>query len=85
VGKRLQGEEYSMRCTLCKLGDTTPGTVTVTLERDKTTVIIKEVPGQVCENCGEYYLDQAAAERVLGMAEDAVRRNTEVEIIRFAA
>jgi len=74
-----------MRCTLCKLGDTNPGMVTVTLERGGTTVIIKEVPGQVCENCGEYYLDQAVAERVLSMAEDAVSRNAEVEIIRFAA
>jgi len=74
-----------MRCTLCKLGETNPGMVTVTLERGGTTVIIKEVPGQVCENCGEYYLDQAVAERVLSMAEDAVSRNAEVEIIRFAA
>ncbi|MBI4964375.1 MAG: type II toxin-antitoxin system MqsA family antitoxin [Desulfomonile tiedjei] len=74
-----------MRCTLCKLGETSPGMVTVTLERGEATVIIKEVPGQVCENCGEYYLDQAVAERVLSMAEDAVSRNTEVEIIRFAA
>jgi YgiT-type zinc finger domain-containing protein len=74
-----------MRCTLCKLGETSPGTVTVTLERGRTTVIIKDVPGQVCENCGEYYLDEAVAERILSMAEDAVSRNTEVEIIRFAA
>ena len=74
-----------MTCTLCKLGETKPGLVTVTLERGSTTVIIKEVPGQVCENCGEYYLDQAVTEQVFSMAEDAVSRNTEVEIIRFAA
>jgi len=85
VGKRLQGEEDLMKCTLCKLGETSPGMVTVTLERGGTTVIIKEVPGQVCENCGEYYLEKDVAERVLSMAEDAVNRNIEVEIIHFAA
>jgi YgiT-type zinc finger domain-containing protein len=74
-----------MRCTLCKLGETNPGMVTVTLERRGTTVIIKEVPGHVCENCGEYYIEEAVAERVFSMAEEAVRRNSEVEIIHFAA
>jgi YgiT-type zinc finger domain-containing protein len=62
-----------------------PGNVTITLQRGETTVIIKEVPAQVCENCGEYYLEDTIAERVLSMAEDAVKKNVEVEILRFAA
>lgn len=74
-----------MRCILCKLGDMRPGNVTITLQRGETTVIIKEVPAQVCENCGEYYLEDTIAERVLSMAEDAVKKNVEVEILRFAA
>lgn len=72
-------------CTVCKQGEAHPGQVTVTLQRGETTVIIKGVPAQVCENCGEYYLDEAITERVLSMAEDAVRKNVEVEILRFAA
>ena len=45
-----------MTCVICKQGDTKPGKVTVTLKRDGCTVIFKDVPAQVCENCGEYYL-----------------------------
>jgi len=64
---------------------THPGTATVTLQRGETIVIVKEVPGEVCENCGEYYLDEKTTERILRMAEEAVLRKAEVEILRFAA
>ncbi len=74
-----------MKCVLCKHGDTKPGKVTVTLERGETIVIIKDVPADVCENCGEYYLNETVTEKILGMAEEAVKNNAEVEIRRFAA
>jgi YgiT-type zinc finger domain-containing protein len=74
-----------MRCVLCRHGDTEPGKVTVTLQRGETTVIIKGVPAQVCDNCEEYYLEEEITDQVLAMAEDAARRNVEVEILRFAA
>ncbi len=74
-----------MTCTLCCNGALRPGTVTVTLQRDEATVIVKNVPAQVCDNCGEYYLDQDVTRRVLQHGEEAVRNGAEVEIIRFAA
>jgi YgiT-type zinc finger domain-containing protein len=74
-----------MRCVLCKQGETNLGRVTVTLQRGDTTVIIKDVPAEVCENCGEYYLTENITEQVLSMAEEAVKKNVEVEILRFAA
>ena len=74
-----------MQCVICKQGETHPGAATVTLERDGATVIIKGVPATICDNCGEYYLDEAMAERVLSMAEHAVSRGAEVEVRRFAA
>jgi len=45
-----------MNCLICKTGTTQQGTTTVTLERDTTVIVIKDVPAQVCDNCGEYYL-----------------------------
>jgi YgiT-type zinc finger domain-containing protein len=74
-----------MRCVLCKQGDVRPGKVTVSLQRGDTTVIIKGVPAEVCENCGEYYLEENISEQVLSMAEEAAKKNAEVEILRFAA
>ncbi|MBL7000102.1 MAG: type II toxin-antitoxin system MqsA family antitoxin [Gammaproteobacteria bacterium] len=74
-----------MKCVICKTGDTLAGEVTVTLQRGETTVIIKKVPAQVCDNCGEYYLSDDISERVLNQAEKAVNINTEIEILYFAA
>jgi YgiT-type zinc finger domain-containing protein len=59
--------------------------VTVTLERDESIVILKGVPAEVCDNCGEYYLSDAVTEQVLQRAELAVNNGAEVEILRYAA
>lgn len=72
-----------MKCVMCKHGETRAGEVRVVLQRGPTTVIIKDVPGEVCENCGEYSLSEAVTGVVLAMAEEAVDRGTEVEIVRY--
>lgn len=74
-----------MTCLICKHGRTKPGEVTVTLQRGSCTVIFKGVPGDVCENCGEYYLTEQITGELLRRAEQAVQRGSEVEILQFAA
>jgi len=74
-----------MHCTICKNGETRPGTATVTLERGGSTIIIRDVPASVCGNCGEYYLSEDVTARVMEMAEEAVKRNAIIEILNYAA
>ena len=74
-----------MQCTICKNGQTHPGATTVTLQRDNTVVVIRDVPAEICENCGEYYLDASTASRVYADADETARRHVEVEIHRYAA
>ncbi len=74
-----------MKCFICRNGETAPGKTIVTLQRGDTTVVIKEVPAEVCENCGEQYYYESLTEQLLRMAEQAVKNGAEVEIIRFAA
>jgi YgiT-type zinc finger domain-containing protein len=74
-----------MKCVVCKTGEVAPGKTTVTLQRGETTVIVKDVPAQVCDNCGEYYLSAEMTEKVMALAEAAVRKGAEVEILRWAA
>ena len=38
-----------MQCIICKFGETSPGTTTVTLERGNTTLVIKSVPRMFVE------------------------------------
>jgi YgiT-type zinc finger domain-containing protein len=72
-----------MKCVICKNGTTQKGKATVTLERDQSIIAIKEVPAQVCQNCGEYYLDSEMAEEVLKRAEEACEKGVEIEVIRM--
>lgn len=74
-----------MKCVICRNGETRPGETTVSLQRGETTVILKHVPADICENCGEYYLASDTAGLVLEKAEVAVKSGAEIEILKFAA
>ena len=74
-----------MKCVSCKTGELSPGLATVTLQRGGTTVVIKGVPADICDTCGEYYLSDEISGRVMAQAEEAVKHNVEIEIVPFAA
>ncbi len=74
-----------MKCVFCKQGETLPGSVFISLRRESTLVVIKDVPANVCDNCQEYYLAEEVTAQVLAKAEEAVRRGAEIEVIGFAA
>jgi len=74
-----------MKCVICKHGHALHGKTTVVLTKDKLSVIIREVPADICENCGEYYLDDETTKKVLQIANQALETNVELEICDFAA
>ena len=74
-----------MKCVICKQGNTTPGKTTVTLERDETVIVFRGVPAEVCDNCGEAYLDEAVTESLLQAAAEAAISGVEVNIRQFTA
>ncbi len=74
-----------MRCPICRQGETRPGTVTLVLERDALTMVVRHVPALVCENCGEEYVDETAAAAALEQAETAAREGVTLEVREFAA
>ena len=74
-----------MTCLICKQGEARPGRATVTMQRGECTVIFKGVPADVCENCGEYYVNESVTKELLRRAEVAAQNGAEVEIIAYAA
>ncbi len=73
-----------MTCVVCKIGQTRAGGTTVTLERAGMTLVFKGVPAQVCNNCGEAYVDETTTQRLLRDAEDAASSGVQVDIREFA-
>ena len=74
-----------MKCVVCKHGETQPGVTTVTLSRGNTTVVFKGVPAQICENCGEEYVDENITARLLAIAEEAARSGVQVDVRDYVA
>ena len=73
-----------MKCPICKHGETHPGETTVTLQRGDHTLVFRNVPAEICENCGEYFLSDEIATQLYRQAEQSIRRGAEVEIRQFA-
>ena len=72
-----------MNCIICEIGLTQPEHVTVTLERDGAIVLVKDVPANVCQNCGERYFDSAITNQLLALAERAFGQGAELEVVRL--
>ena len=74
-----------MTCAICKIGDTRPGQTTVTLERDRTTLVVRGVPAAVCGNCGEEYVDEHATSGLLDLIDQIAHAGVEVEVREYVA
>jgi len=74
-----------MKCVVCKSGETRAGHTTVTLEREGAALVVRKVPAQVCENCGEAYVSAEVTRTLLQSAREALRAGVEVDIREFVA
>jgi YgiT-type zinc finger domain-containing protein len=72
-----------MKCVICKHGETKEGKVTVTLEKGASTIVFKDVPAMVCDNCGEKYIDEKITKKLLEKARELVKNGTEVDVRKF--
>lgn len=80
---RSDGEGSVMKCLICKQARTHKGFASITLERDGTTLIFKNVPADICDNCGEIYHDEEVTRSLLVQAEQASGRGVELDVRRF--
>ena len=74
-----------MTCVICKHGETQPGTTRVAVERGPTVLVVRAVPAQVCDNCGEAYLNADAVDRLQQMLAVAAEGGVQVEVREYVA
>ena len=72
-------------CIYCPTGNFEPGETTMTLERNGTTLVVKQVPGQVCWACGEALLAEETVENLQEMMERAVAAEVETAVRSYEA
>ena len=72
-----------MKCAICRNGYTEQGFTTVTLERNQSTLVFKQVPADICENCGEIYLSSITNNALLKQAEIELQRGVVLEMLNY--
>ncbi len=72
-----------MQCIICKTGTTHPGKTTCTIERNGSLLVFKNVNAEVCDNCGEAYFSKDTTEKLHTLAEEAIKKGAEIEIIKL--
>jgi len=74
-----------MKCVICKKGESTAGRITVTLEQDSMLLVVKDVPAEVCSNCGEEYVDQQTSRRLLALLQETSRSGVMLDVRQYRA
>ncbi len=74
-----------MKCVVCKHGETKKGNITVTLTRGNTTLVFRDVPADVCDNCGEEYVSDDTTKRLLNTANESVNAGVQVDVRQYLA
>ncbi|MBF0366358.1 MAG: type II toxin-antitoxin system MqsA family antitoxin [Oligoflexia bacterium] len=74
-----------MKCVICKHGETIPGEMTSTFERNDTIVVVKGVPAEVCRSCGEGYISQETTKKLLKILSEAVKQGVQLDVRKYVA
>ena len=59
-----------MICLICRQAETVTALTTVSFKRGELMFALQNVPAQVCSNCGDAYVDDVVAVRLLERAEE---------------
>ena len=71
-----------MNCVLCK-ANLSDGKVNHIVDLGERIIIIKNVPANVCVQCGEYYVDTETALKLEPVVEEARKIKAEVFIVKY--
>lgn len=74
----------SIHCPLCK-AEMKKGKTELTLKRNRSVVVIEDVPAMVCSQCGEASIDLTVSQAAYKMAEKEIERGVALEFCKFRA
>ncbi len=69
-----------MKCLICRQAETVDRLTSVTLVRDEIKLVVNNMPARICPHCGEAYVDEDVAVRLLQRAEQMVETGEHEEI-----
>lgn len=71
-----------VNCVLCKAG-LIEGNVNHIIDLPEGIIIIKNVPANICTQCGEYYVDTPIALKLESIIEEVKKNKAEILILNY--
>ena len=69
-----------MNCIICRQAELIDGFSSIPFERDEFRLLMRNVPAQVCPNCGEALVDEDVAAELLKKTEDVFEQGLQDEV-----
>lgn len=74
-----------MTCIFCKVGETHPQKVTVVLDKERTLLVLRQVPADVCDHCGHQHYSSKVTRHLLTAYQEARQKNADLEVLTYDA
>jgi YgiT-type zinc finger domain-containing protein len=74
-----------MICLICRQAEMIDSVTTVGFQRGELHLMINNVPARVCPSCGEAYVDEPVAVRLLREAEEASKAGISQAVIEYTS
>lgn len=74
-----------MKCTVCKNGETEKRPATLTLSKGESIFVYRNVPADVCGNCGEQYFDESTTQKLLEASQSSIATGTIINVKDYLA
>ena len=65
---------------MCKNGETKQGKSVITLTKGKLVFTLKNVPAQICHDCGEEYINEDTTKLILQTANESFNKGVGVDL-----
>jgi YgiT-type zinc finger domain-containing protein len=75
---------FSQGCPLCG-GTVYDGTTTFTVDKESVLIIVRHVPANVCQQCGEAWIKDNMAHELEQIVTEAKTKKRQLEVIDMAA
>ncbi|MCI1945632.1 type II toxin-antitoxin system MqsA family antitoxin [Clostridium luticellarii] len=72
-----------MNCILCK-SRLARGKVNHIVDLNGHIIIIKDVPANVCKQCGEYFIENDVALKLEKIIEEVVKNKAEIFVVNYS-
>lgn len=72
-------------CPICRNGHLEEGLADTSMVHDGLVLVVRQVPAEICDNCGEKFFDETVTDRLLDIAEEAIAAGVQIDVRTYVA